>query len=59
MAWSGDSGGYIDTVVNLGPNVNGQTITLRFRMGTDEAVARPGWRVDTYLLHGRVVSVAR
>ena len=47
MAWSGDSGGYINTVVNLGPNVNGQTIKLRFRMGTDEAAARPGWHVDT------------
>ena len=47
FAWSGNSGGYINTVVNLGPNVNGQTITLRFRMGTDEAVAAPGWRIDT------------
>jgi hypothetical protein len=47
MAWSGDSGGYINTVVNLGANVNGQTIKLRFRMGTDEALARPGWRIDT------------
>jgi hypothetical protein len=47
MAWSGNSGGYISTVVNLGPNVNGQVITLRFRMGTDEAVSAPGWRIDT------------
>ena len=49
MAWCGLSGGtgaYEDTVVNLGPNVDGQTITLRFRMGTDEAAARPGWRID-------------
>src|ERR1700680_2908369 len=47
MAWCGDSGGYINSVANLGPNVAGQTIKLRFRMGTDEAAARPGWRVDT------------
>ena len=47
MAWSGDSGGYINTVINLGPNVAGQTITLRFRMGSDEAVAAPGVRIDT------------
>jgi len=52
MAWSGDAGGYINTVVNLGPNVNGQTIKLRFRMGTDEAAARPGWRVDTISITG-------
>ena len=52
MAWAGNSGGYIDTVVNLGPNVDGQTIKLRFRMGTDEAVAAPGWRIDTITLVG-------
>jgi len=44
--WSGDSGGYIDTVINMGPNLVGQTVTLRFRMGTDEAVAAPGVHVD-------------
>jgi pimeloyl-ACP methyl ester carboxylesterase len=47
MAWSGNSGGYINTVANLGANVSGQTIKLRFRIGTDEAVGMPGWRVDT------------
>jgi hypothetical protein len=46
MAWSGDSGGYINTVINLGPNVAGQTITLRFRMGSDEALASPGVHID-------------
>ena len=51
-AWSGDSGGYIDSVINLGPNLNGQTVTLRWRMGTDEAVGAAGWRVDTIVLTG-------
>ena len=46
MAWSGDSGGYINTVANLGPNVVGQTIKLRFRMGSDSSVNMPGWFVD-------------
>ena len=50
MAWSGNSGGYINTVVNLGATVSGQTIKLRFRMGTDSAVAAPGWRIDTILI---------
>jgi hypothetical protein len=45
-AWCGNSGGYINSVISLGPNVSGQTIKLRFRMGTDEAASRPGWRVD-------------
>jgi hypothetical protein len=52
MAWGGSSGGYIDTVVKLGPNVNGQTIQLRFRMGTDDAVGAPGWRIDTINMIG-------
>lgn len=47
MGWVGNSGGYINTVINLGPNLAGQTITLRFRFVSDEAVAAPGWRVDT------------
>jgi hypothetical protein len=52
MAWSGNSGGYISTVVNLGPNVQGQTIKLRFRLATDQAVAGGGWRIDTISIVG-------
>ncbi len=52
MAWSGNSGGYIDTVINLGPNVAGQTIRLRFRIGSDEAVSAPGWWVDSISITG-------
>ena len=47
MAWSGDSGGYITTVANLGPNVVGQTIKLRFRMGSDSSEGVTGWRIDS------------
>ena len=46
MAWTGNSAGYINTGVNLGPSVSGQIIKLRFRMGTDEAGAALGWFVD-------------
>ena len=52
FAWSGDSGGYIDTEINLGPNLNGQTITLRWRFCSDEAVAAPGWRIDGLSIAG-------
>ena len=52
MAWSGNSGGYINTVANLGPNVNGQTIKLRFRMASDNSVSATGWRVDTVRVTG-------
>jgi hypothetical protein len=52
MAWTGNSGGYIDTVLDMGPNLNGQTIKLRFRIGTDEAGAGAGWFVDGIVAHG-------
>ena len=52
MAWSGNSGGYIDTVINMGPNLNGQMITLRWRFGSDEAVAAPGWWIDGLSITG-------
>jgi hypothetical protein len=46
MAFTGSSGGYITTIANLGPNVAGQMIKLRFRRATDNSVASTGWRVD-------------
>jgi hypothetical protein len=46
LAWGGNSGGYIITAANLGPHVAGQTIKLRFRMGSDSAGAGTGWRID-------------
>ena len=52
MLWGGNSGGYIDTVINMGPNLAGQTITLRFRMFSDEAVAAPGVHIDNLVLTG-------
>ena len=52
MAWGGNSNGYIDTVINLGPNLAGQTVTFRFRMGTDEAFARPGVHIDNLVFTG-------
>lgn len=46
MAWSGNSGGYIQTVANLGFNVVGHFIKLRFRMASDNSGGGTGWRVD-------------
>jgi hypothetical protein len=48
MAWSGLSGGttttpaYITTRVNLGPNLAGKTINIRWRTATDCDLAAPG-----------------
>jgi hypothetical protein len=52
QAWSGNSGGYLTTVVRLGPNVDGQTITLRFRMASDISASGIGWRIDTVTSQG-------
>jgi hypothetical protein len=44
-AWSGNSGGFITTVVNL-PII--QTVgELRWRMASDTSGSGEGWRVDT------------
>ena len=52
IAWSGNSGGYINTVINLPAILQGQTIRLRFVMGTDGAVAAPGVRIDSLNITG-------
>jgi hypothetical protein len=51
-AWTGNSNGYIDTVINLGPNLVGQSATFRFRMVTDEAESAPGVHIDSLLFTG-------
>ena len=43
-AWTGNSGGFIETTVNL-PHHSGSYI-LRWRMGSDSSVSGEGWRVD-------------
>jgi Putative Ig domain len=52
QAWSGTSGSYITTIADLGPNVAGQTIVLRFRMASDNSQAGAGWSVDTIEIRG-------
>jgi hypothetical protein len=50
MAWSQSSGGFINTIADLGPNLAGQTVKLRFRMGSDSSASGTGWDVDTVQL---------
>lgn len=49
-AWSGNTGNYITTNVNLPPSAAGQNIQLRWRAGFDCSFAEIGWRVDTISL---------
>ena len=46
-AWTGSSGGFITTIVNLPPGAAGQTIHLSWQFGTDSEVSGSGWFVDT------------
>src|SRR5439155_5657547 len=46
QAWSGNSQGFITTVVNL-PFVLPPITTLRWRMASDTSGSNEGWRVDT------------
>jgi PKD repeat protein len=51
-AWSGYSGGFITTIVDLPPAALGQTVQLRWRCGSDSSVAATGWYVDTVSIGG-------
>ncbi len=46
--WAGHSGGYIDTVVNLGNILRSHTVKFRFRMTTDNGSAGTGWWIDNF-----------
>ncbi|MBC7911037.1 MAG: VCBS repeat-containing protein [Pyrinomonadaceae bacterium] len=46
-AWTGNSGAYLTTEVNMPAAAAGQIVRLRWRMGSDNSVAGLGWRVDT------------
>ncbi|HEY8559187.1 MAG TPA: M36 family metallopeptidase [Pyrinomonadaceae bacterium] len=54
--WSGNSNGYITTIVQLPTAAAGQNIRLKFRFGADDNTAasgaNPGWYVDTIRVDG-------
>ena len=47
QVWTGSSGGFITTTVNLGVLGGGPSMVLRWRMGSDSSGSGEGWRVDT------------
>jgi uncharacterized repeat protein (TIGR01451 family) len=53
-AWTGNSGGFITTVVNLPVAASGQTIQLRWRCGSDNRTSGTGWYVDTVSISSSV-----
>jgi len=46
QAWSGASGGFINTEVTLPASANGQNVQLRWRMATDSSVSSTGVNID-------------
>src|SRR5262249_2908156 len=51
-AWTGESPGFITTIVNLPAAVAGQRIRLRWRFTSDIGVGGLGWFVDTIVVTG-------
>ena len=45
QAWTGNSGGFIDTDVDLS-GFGGHTVALRWRMASDSSGSSEGWRVN-------------
>jgi hypothetical protein len=45
--WSGNSGGFITTIIQLPASGAGLPVQLRWRMGSDRNVGRLGWRIDS------------
>src|ERR1700722_6195405 len=59
-AWSGNSSGFITTTVDLPPAAAGQSIQLRWLLGTDNgnvATGTPGWWIGTVSISNCPTSV--
>jgi|GEM_PF-1863236 len=52
QAWTGNSGGFISTSVNLPAAAVGQNVVLRWRVGTDNSQAGVGQNLDTITVTG-------
>jgi hypothetical protein len=46
-AWTGNSGGFVTTTVNLPAAAAGQNIQLKWRCGSDSSQNSTGWYIDT------------
>jgi hypothetical protein len=55
-AWSGNSGGFITTLINLPASASGQSVRLRWRCGSDSSVKGNGWYVDTVSVTSTIIA---
>jgi hypothetical protein len=52
-AWTGDSNGYITTIVRLPAAAVGQNVQFKWRFGADNNTGLTGWFIDTVQIAGR------
>lgn len=52
QAWTGNSGGFVTTTVNLPASANGQNVVFRWRRGTDSSVSDVGCWIDGITISG-------
>lgn len=57
QAWSGDSNGFLTTIVDLPASAIGQNVRLRWRLATDNVVGLDGWSIDSIRLTDTSVAV--
>lgn len=51
-AWTGESNGYVTTIVRMPPSVRGKPVQLRWRFGADDNTAVLGWKIDNIQVAG-------
>jgi hypothetical protein len=49
-AWTGSSGGFVQTIVSLPPVAVGANVQFQWRLGSDSTVSATGWYVDSVAL---------
>lgn len=54
LAWSGNSNGFVETVLNFNDTAKfaGKTVRFRWGLATNGSIASPGWHVDSIALLG-------
>ncbi len=57
-AWTGNSGGYVQSSVNLPAAANNQTVRFRWRLGSDNGAFRFGVNLDDVQFFGAVACAA-
>ncbi len=47
-AWTNHQSYWVESVVNLDPFINAQSLQFRFRLGTDTSIGTEGWYIDDF-----------